>query len=93
MALGATRRDIVVSVIASGVRPILLGLFLGTLVAISGAMALDQALRLTPFSIDVKNPVPYLAVALLLMTTALLAMLGPALRAAGSEPLSALRQE
>jgi predicted permease len=93
MALGATRRDIVASVIASGVRPILFGLFVGMIFSMVGAAVLEQALRLMPFAIDVKNPVPYVAVAVLLITTALLAMLGPALRAARSEPLSALRQE
>ena len=93
VALGATRRDIVVSVIASGMRPVLFGLFSGALVSIIGAAVLEQALRVTPFTIEVKNPVPYLMVAFLLVTAALLAMLGPALRAARSEPLSALRQE
>ena len=93
IALGATRRDIVASVIATGVRPIFFGLLAGMLISISGAALLEQVLRATPIAIEVKNPVPYLTVALLLVTTALLAMLGPALRAARSEPLSALRQE
>lgn len=93
MALGATRGDIVTSVIASGVRPILFGLFAGMLISIVGAAILEQALRATPMGIEVNNSVPYLGVALLLAITALVAMLGPALRAASSEPLSALRQE
>jgi ABC-type antimicrobial peptide transport system permease subunit len=74
-------------------RPVLFGLFSGALVSIIGVAVLEQALRVTPFTIEVKNPVPYLMVAFLLVTAALLAMLGPALRAARSEPLSALRQE
>jgi predicted permease len=93
MALGATRGDIVASVIASGVRPILFGLFAGMLLSMMGAAALERALRATPLGIEVNNPVAYLVAAALLAVTALAAMLGPALRAARAEPLSALRQE
>ena len=93
MALGATRRDIVLSVVASGVRPILFGLSIGLLLALAGATALSQVLSFTPIGLDVHDPVAYLAVTLLLVSTALAAMFGPALRAARSDPSQALRQE
>jgi ABC-type antimicrobial peptide transport system permease subunit len=93
MALGATRTDIVLSVIASGVRPILFGLMAGMLLAMAGAGALAQVLRATPIGLDVRDPVAYVVVSLLLVLTALAAMFGPALRAARQDPSGALRQE
>ncbi len=93
MALGATRTDIVLSVIASGVRPILFGLLAGMLLALAGAEALAKVLRATPIGLDVRDPVAYVAVSLLLVLTALAAMFGPALRAARQDPSGALRQE
>ncbi len=93
MAVGATRMDIVRSAIASGVRPVIFGLFAGLLLSIIGAVALQQALRATPISLDVRDPIAYLGVALLLGVIALAAMLGPALRAAFSDPLHALRHD
>ncbi|HYW48612.1 MAG TPA: ADOP family duplicated permease [Bryobacteraceae bacterium] len=93
MALGATRADIVLSVIASGVRPILFGLAIGLLLALAGAAALSRALRATPIGLDVHDPIAYLTVSLLLVSTALAAMFGPALRAARADPSQALRQE
>lgn len=93
MALGATRRDIVLSVIRSGVRPILFGLSIGLLLALAGAAALSEALRSTPIGLNVHDPIAYLAVSLLLVSTALAAMFGPALRAARSDPSQALRQD
>jgi predicted permease len=93
MALGATRANIVFSVIASGVRPILFGLLAGLLLAMAGAGVLAQVLRVTPIGLDVRDPVAYVAVSLLLALTALAAMFGPALRASRSDPSNALRQE
>jgi predicted permease len=93
MALGATRADIVVAVISSGVRPILFGLLAGILAAMAGAFVLAQVLRATPIGLDVGDPVAYVAVSLLLVLTALGAMFGPALRAARSDPSCALRQD
>ena len=93
MALGATRANIVISVISSGVRPILFGLSIGLLLALAGAAALSQVLQATPIGLDVHDPIAYGAVALLLIATALAAMLGPAWRAARSDPSQALRQE
>lgn len=93
MALGATRADVVRSVIASGVRPIVAGLIVGMALSIAGAGALARALRATPVSLDVGDPAPYLSVMLLLTLTALAAMFLPALRAGRADPSSALRQD
>jgi ABC-type antimicrobial peptide transport system permease subunit len=93
MALGATRADLLLSVIASGMRPILWGLLAGMAISMVGAASLGQALRATPIGLNVADPVAYLSVALLLLLTALAAMLAPAWRAARSEPLATLRQD
>lgn len=93
MALGATRADIVRSVMASGARPIAVGLLIGMALSIAAAGALAQALRAMPVGLDVYDPVPYLAVTLLLALTALAAMFLPALRAGRADPLNALRQD
>ena len=93
MALGATRMDIVRSAIASGVRPVIFGLFAGLLLSIIGAVALQQAFRATPIGFNVRDPIAYLGVVLLLGVIALAAMLGPALRAGFSDPLHALRRD
>ena len=92
IALGATRTDIVRSVLASSMRPIVLGLAAGLLLALAGSSVLSQALRQTPFALNVRDPVAYLAVSVLLASTAIAAMLGPARRAAKSDPAQALRE-
>jgi len=79
--------------IASGLRPVIFGLFAGLLVSIVGAVALQQAFRATPIGLDVGDPIAYLAVVLLLGGIALATMLGPALRAGSSDPLHALRHD
>ena len=93
MALGATRMDIVRSAIATGVRPVLCGLFAGLLLCSVGAVALQQAFRATPIGLNTRDPIAYLAVVILLGVIALAAMLGPALRAGSFDPLRARRHD
>ena len=93
MALGATRRDVVMAVIRSGVTPIVAGLSTGLLLAIAGAAALARAFRNLPIDLNVSDPSAYMAVSLLLGLAALAAMLRPALRAARLDASRALREE
>jgi predicted permease len=93
IALGATRGDIVHSVIARSLRPILAGLGVGVLFAVAGGRVLEQAFRTLPVGLNTADPVVYLTVALLLGATAVAAMLGPAWRAVRTDPLQALRQD
>ncbi|HLW75459.1 MAG TPA: FtsX-like permease family protein, partial [Bryobacteraceae bacterium] len=93
MALGATRGEILRSVIASGVRPIAIGLAVGMALAIGGAVVLAQALKASPVSLNVSDPAAYVAVSVVLMVTALAAMFGPAFRASRADPVRALRQD
>jgi putative ABC transport system permease protein len=93
MALGATRFGIVRSVMASGVRPVVIGLLTGSVLAAIGATALKQAFRTTPIGLSAADPVTYASVAALLVMTVFAAMFAPALRAARSDPSAALRQD
>jgi predicted permease len=93
MALGATRRDVVMAVIRSGVTPIVAGLSAGLLLAVAGAVALSKALHGLPVDLNVGDPTVYVAVSLLLALAALAAMLRPALRAAKLDASRALREE
>lgn len=92
MALGASRLSIIRSVILSAARPIVLGLAVGLALSVAGGAVLGQALRQMPFALDVRDPVAYGAVSLLLLFTALAAILGPAWRASRSDPARALRE-
>ena len=92
MALGATKADIVRSVLASGGRPVVAGLVGGSLIAIAGSVALARVLQ-GGVNVPLWDPLIYAVVWLLLVAVALGAMLGPALRAAGADPNQALRQE
>jgi putative ABC transport system permease protein len=78
MALGATRTDILVAVIASSLRPVAYGLLAGILLSVVGAAVLAQSLRAIPITVDVTDPVAYVTVLLILGSTAVAAMLGPA---------------
>jgi predicted permease len=93
MALGATRGEILRSVIFSGVRPIVIGLGVGMVLAIGGAEVLAQALRATPVGLNVSDPSAYVAVSVILVVTAIAAMFVPAFRASRADPMRALRQE
>jgi predicted permease len=92
MALGATKTDIVRFVLASGMRPVLGGLLVGTLLALGGTQVLAQVLK-GMLTLNIWDSIIYVAVSVLLATAALAAMFGPALRAAGSDPMRVLRNE
>ena len=93
MALGATRTLIVRSVFAVGFRPIAWGLTAGIVLAFAVGQSLANFMRMTPLPIDALDPVTYAEVIVLLSAVAILAMLKPALRAAGLDPAKALRDE
>src|SRR6266851_5672731 len=56
-------------------------------------LALRKAFQKAPFTFDIRNPAPYLAVCILLSLAAVLAMLGPVWRGSRADPLVALRHE
>jgi len=93
VAVGATPRDVVRAVFASGSRPVIGGIIVGTAVAFGFSCAVVKALERAPIPLSSTNPVTYGMVALFLTSAALGAMIGHARRAARIEPLIALREE
>jgi len=89
MAIGARRSDVLRLVVGGGLRLALLGVVVGTGAALALARLLESMLyEVTPF-----DPLSYLATAGVLLAVAAVACFVPAARAAGIDPLLALRQE
>jgi ABC-type antimicrobial peptide transport system permease subunit len=87
VALGATHRDIIRFVLTSGMRPVFGGLLAGIALSVGASVVLSRVL----FGVHTWDPIVYLVVSMLLVTSALAAMCGPALRAAHADPMHALR--
>ncbi|HVS16785.1 MAG TPA: ABC transporter permease [Thermoanaerobaculia bacterium] len=87
IALGADRGTVLRSVVGQGMRLALLGTALGLLGA-AGAARLVEGLL---YNVSAFDPVAFVGVPLLLVSVALLAVYLPARRAAGVEPMRALR--
>jgi predicted permease len=89
MALGADRDDIFRLVVGQGMKMVLLGLLSGSAAALACAGLLKSLL----FGVGRGDPLTFLGIWLLLAATAAVACYLPARRAAGVEPLVALRNE
>ena len=89
MALGANRADILRLIVHEGARLLLLGAALG----LAASLALTQLLKSLLFGIGPRDPVTFVAVALLLGLVALAATLIPARAAMRVDPVEALRCE
>jgi putative ABC transport system permease protein len=89
MALGARARDIIRMLLGQSLRPIALGLILGTL----GGYGLSRALDSMFFRMTSAEPLVYLAIASLMLTVALAAAWVPARRVTRIDPQQALRCE
>jgi putative ABC transport system permease protein len=89
MALGAPRRHVLGLMLTMGGRLVLTGLAIG----VAASLASTQLLRSQLFGVQPADPIAYVAVAVLLGFVALVACYIPARRAAGVDPMVALRQE
>jgi putative ABC transport system permease protein len=89
LALGAMRRDVVRSVLTTGLRPVGVGVGVGTACAVVLWSALDRML----YGIEPTDPLALGAVSGLLLATGIVACAVPALRAARLDPVVALRSE
>src|ERR1022692_2016169 len=87
MALGAQRNGIATLVLVSGAKLALIGCTLGVLISL-GVSRIIQSLL---FEVSATDPIIYLAGALIMMITALLASALPATRAASVDPIVSLR--
>ena len=88
-ALGASRSDVLRLVLGRGLRLIAFG----TLAGLVLALWVTRVLSAEVAGISTRDPLAYVAVAIVLGAAGLLASLPPALRAARSSPLAALRME
>jgi putative ABC transport system permease protein len=87
MALGSRPSGVVGMMTRQGARPVLAGLLLG----IACSLALARALESLLYGVAPSDPGTYLASALVVVAMAALALGAPARRAAGVDPLVALR--
>ena len=92
-ALGATPGTLMRLVFASGVRPVIAGSVVGVMLAFAFSFGVASTLRRAPIPLSPESPVSYGLVCTSLILSALLAMIGHARRAAGIQPLVALREE
>jgi putative ABC transport system permease protein len=89
MALGATRSGVVRLVVGQGSRLAIIGIGLG----LAGAVGLARFLEKMLFGVTASDTVTFAGAALVLGAVAIVASLIPALRAAGIDPVTALREE
>lgn len=89
VALGALSRDVVATVLGSGLRLVVPGLAIG----LAGAVALSGVLASFLFDVSALDPVTYVMVAAILTLVALLAVYLPSRAAAKLDPIIVLREE
>lgn len=87
MALGAGRGDVLRLMVWQGMLPVLVGLAVG----VCAAMGATTVLASTLFEIRPSDPATLVGVAVCMLGAAVAAVLIPARRAAGIDPLTALR--
>ena len=89
MAVGASARDIAVTVLSDGLRPALAGAMIG----VAAALMLTRFVAGLVFGITATDPLTYAGAAALLIAIALVACYLPARRATKVDPMMALRYE
>jgi putative ABC transport system permease protein len=89
VALGAEPRSVVRMVAVEGLRLTAIGMAAGTV----AALLVSRAMRAVLFGVSAADPATYAGVLLLFAATACAALIVPARRAAGIDPLTALRAE
>ncbi|MEP7345705.1 MAG: FtsX-like permease family protein, partial [Gemmatimonadaceae bacterium] len=87
MALGATPRGIASLVVRTALRPVILGLVVGS----AAALGVTRLLRAYLFGVTPTDPITIIGVVLLLLGAALLASLVPARRASRVDPAMVAR--
>lgn len=89
MAVGASPRMLVASIVGKCLRLTAVGIGIGAAMAISGAKAIESML----FDVDARDPLTLVSVIIVLFGAATMASLVPALRASRIDPMTTLRAE
>jgi putative ABC transport system permease protein len=89
MALGAGRDRVVREILAEGLTTALIGAAIGSI----GAYLVGRAMQGMLFGVGAADPAAFSIVAAILLASAVVACLIPALRAASVDPMTALRQD
>ncbi len=89
MALGAARRDVLRLILREGMRVVTVGVAIGLILATLASRALVPFL----FGVDPLDPATFVGMTSVLGAVAFAASFVPARRAAGADPLVALRQD
>jgi putative ABC transport system permease protein len=89
MALGAQIRDVLRLVVFEGMKPAVVGMFIG----LTGALLLGRVLAKLVFGVKTTDPATFAVVSILLLAVALLATVVPAYRATRVDPMRTLRDE
>jgi putative ABC transport system permease protein len=89
MALGASRREILRLVLGHGMHLVAIGIGIG----LAGGAAIGRVLSVALFGLSPLDPIAFAGVSLFLTVVAMLASYLPARRAAGIDPMAALRYE
>jgi putative ABC transport system permease protein len=89
MALGAETRDVLALIVGQGLKLALGGVAIGAVASFAATRLMAELL----FGVSATDPLTFVATALLLTSVALLACYIPARRAAGVDPIEAIRFE
>jgi predicted permease len=89
LALGASLSNVLRMIVLEGMRPVLLGLAIGTV----AALALSKVISSLLYEVKATDPATFLTVAVVLALVALFASMIPAYRAGKVDPMLALRCE
>jgi putative ABC transport system permease protein len=89
LAIGASRPQIVSTLVAQGLRIVAIGCLAGLLMGLAGSQLLQGML----YAVRPTDPETYAAIIVLVLVVAAIASAGPALRAATTDPAKVLREE
>jgi ABC-type antimicrobial peptide transport system permease subunit len=89
MAMGASPDRLLMSVFARTLRLAAIGAASGLAIALGGAQIMKSLL----FAVDPRDPITFVGVTILLGLIAIVACVGPALKASRVDPMTTLRAE